>query len=470
MRPDYAMVMYDEFIKHFPNKYNAEVVLNRTIDEMNKSFKIVNEGKSLIILNCIAYDYITEKIVDDYYIRRGEETIPSKMNYAQMMPITLYYYAIIISPDIEEISDFEDYVNEILANERNCEVELKDKEWLQFKFSIDGHKRGDATKSTVGVTADKTMYVSQFRIKGENCIIYHERYKEIELDLIKGLKDEVVKRLSKLEEMKELLVEINEQDPRLSDIDVAWNGYNSLFDIKDLNTTYKEIYNMINEKECTYDKALEFIREKNRKKQEKLQRQEARKGDMYCYNCGSKLVDGGKFCTKCGCKIKDSDNQICEDVNYEAEKKTEVQEVYVTALKRREMEKYIKNNFSPNEKIVAIKYVIKETGWGLKKGKEFVDSIEFDKRLREDSVETVHHYEYDDYYEPEQYQSNRGGFISSLIRECAENSNKRNSGKRAKPDLIGSHGCIEGKKVGNFRRSCSLFCPLWNECSRGSSH
>lgn len=191
---------------------------------------------------------------------------------------------------------------------------------------------------------------------------------------------------------------------------------------------------------------------------------------MYCYNCGSKLVDGANFCTKCGCKVINPNDAIYEDKKYEEEKKTEGQEIYVTAMKRREMEKYIKDNFSSSEKVAAIKYVIKETGWGLKKGKEFVNSIEFEERLREDGMETVRYYEYDDSYEAEQYHSNRGGFFSSLVRECAENSNKRNTGKREKPDLIGSHGCIKGKKDGKFTQSCNFSCPLWNDCSRGSSY
>lgn len=213
---------------------------------------------------------------------------------------------------------------------------------------------------------------------------------------------------------------------------------------------------------------------------EELNRTIGFKGEshIYCYKCGNKLIDGANFCSQCGTKIINVEGELRssnsnEIKNTNSNNEYENNDKVVRNINERELEEYITNKFSSQEKVEAIKYVRQQTGWSLGRCKSFVDKAQYSKRQErqgKDGMETVHYYEYDDSYESEQYHSNRGGFLSSLIRESTENSNKRNAGKRAKPDLIGSHGCIKGKKDGNFTQSCNFSCPLWHDCSRGSSY
>lgn len=214
-------------------------------------------------------------------------------------------------------------------------------------------------------------------------------------------------------------------------------------------------------------------------KNEALNREIGLKGesDMYCYKCGNKMIDGANFCSQCGTKIINGESKVRHSDSNEIKKTSDNNEQEnsnkdVRNINEKELEEYITNKFSSQEKGEAIKYIKKQTGWSLGQCKSFVDKVQYNKkqeRQRKNHME-VYCYEEDNSYELDQEHSNRGGFLSSLIRESTENSSKRNTSKKTKPDLIGSYGCIKGKKVGNFTQSCNFSCPLWHECSRGSSY
>lgn len=69
-------------------------------------------------------------------------------------------------------------------------------------------------------------------------------------------------------------------------------------------------------------------------------------------------------------------------------------------------------------------------------------------------------------YERDSSGSSGGSFFGNMARTAADKTSKKKESRYK--DLIGSPGCIKGKKNAHgFTLSCYFACPLWQDCSRG---
>lgn len=272
MKPEYGEVIFNDFKEKYNNPNNAILKLNKTLSDLDESNAIADQGSTIINYNCIAYKYITDVITDNYDVIDKNKNISSRsIDYKKMLPVELYYYVAIISSDINALSEFEEFYQSLYIEPQKYSIELPldTKEKIHYSFSIIEHKRGNYSKMNPTNCANKPLYISQFCIKGENCISFTEKYSAAQLELVEGTKDEVIERLSALEDIKKLLIQNDSSDPRINDVESAWNELNKLIDCTQGITTYHDLYETMLNNKCTPEEAIDIIKKEQAKQIEK---------------------------------------------------------------------------------------------------------------------------------------------------------------------------------------------------------
>ena len=288
MKPNYGQALYDDFIhcaKALP--VDADIFHVKDIYDNDSIIKQFSNGvrKPLIDINTTGFEYVKNRIVKGYMtVDTDGNSTENSFDYFNSMPVELHPNIQIISFDILQLSELEEYVLSLFESPHRLSIPSPVDPEKNIVFEISCRKDNIIRKSTDKFS--RPLYVTAIYLIGTVCVSFAEKYSAARLALDKNVTSEIIERLAALEDIRTLFAAdaASAAEETIKSIDAAWKQHNRIIDNFAGEITYHELWEEICETKSTPEDAIKQLlakkeaekhaAEEKKKKAEEAQRRE----------------------------------------------------------------------------------------------------------------------------------------------------------------------------------------------------
>lgn len=189
MKPNYGQALYDDFIhcaKTLP--VDADIFHVKDIYDNDSIIKQFCNGvrKPLIGINTTGFEYVKNRIVNGYMtVDTDGNSTENSFDYFNSMPVELHPYIQIISFDILQLSELEEYVLSLFESPHRLSIPSPVDPEKNIVFEISCRKDNIIRESTDKLS--RPLYVTAIYLTGTVCVSFTEKYSAARLALDKNI-------------------------------------------------------------------------------------------------------------------------------------------------------------------------------------------------------------------------------------------------------------------------------------------
>lgn len=286
MKPLYSKVIINDFSEHTNNcPIKFKFVPIQNTNNYNNFKKWINSNDVQFPIICFDnrwFDYIKEEIIPTYNLvdKSGHITV-CEFDYINTIPIELHLEICIWATDISELAELEEYIQSFYNKKRLLSVEHpnKQEQMLNFEISLRTTHKVKRSQKDIG---NEHVYLSSIFLIGSNCVSFTETYSDAQLELDSDAKNDIIERLAALEDIKAVILQKNNSfdNDKTAMIDKSWAELDSLIDCVKGITTYRKLYDTMNNHNCNAGDALSLIQDEQAKEEKRAQEEARRIQDL----------------------------------------------------------------------------------------------------------------------------------------------------------------------------------------------